>query len=290
MKDLTFTAIGTQWCISFDAEVPDERTKAALFKDIEDFEQRFSRFLADSEVNAFRHANAGTYRISEEFATLLERAEQVQELTCGVYDPAAGALLEAAGYDAKYSMTPGSGVETFELPEWSCEGQMLTLDGPAVFDLGGIGKGYCIDMVSSLLKQHGHEHFVVDAGGDMYATAKANGSPWRVAIQKPGEPDVAVGIVDLLDRALAVSDTFRRRWGAWHHLVDPKQKRSIEDIICVAAVAPTAWDADCATSALFFAPHEHYARVSDTCNAAFLIFKKDDDCLVSPQWDGELFA
>src|SRR3989344_2486826 len=141
-----------------------------------------------------------------------------------------------------------------EMPMWTLAAQTLTLDGPAVFDIGGMGKGYCIDRVADIIRSYGHEHFLVDGGGDIFATTKAGGAPWRIAIEYPGKPDMAAGLVDLKDQGLAVSDGFRRRWGKWHHIVDPKSKKSVERVAGAAAVASSAWDADCATSALFFAP------------------------------------
>src|SRR3989338_2314262 len=135
MDEFTFNAIGTTWCISTDATPLQDDAKKAVLEYIAGFDKRFSRFLADSEANAFRNAKAGRYTISKELAILLSEAQRLRYLTDGVYDPAVGGLLERAGYDATYSMRPLDNVDEFVLPKWTVAGETLTLDGLAVFDI-----------------------------------------------------------------------------------------------------------------------------------------------------------
>lgn len=293
MKDFTFDALGTKWAISLDGEELPAGTQKEVRGYIDDFEKRFSRFLPGSEVNAFRQASPGEYQISEEFARLLAEADRLRGLTGGIYDPAVGGLLEKAGYDASYSMKPSPEAESFVLPKWTLSSEILTLSGPAVFDLGGIGKGYLIDRVADLLIRLGYKNFVVDGGGDMFATEKKNsqkdGGAWKTAIQYPGKPDLAAGVAYLKMEGLAVSSSFLRRWGKWHHLINPKLKKSIEEVIGAAAVAPSAWAADCMTSALFLSPAEGYPKAAREYKASYIVFKNDGMSIVSPNWEREVF-
>ena len=103
----------------------------------------------------------------------------------------------------------------------------------------------------------------------------------------PGKADTAAGMVLLKNEGFAVSDTFRRRWGGWHHIVHPYLRAPIETILGVAAVAPTAWDADCATSALFFAEPGEYAAVAKSLGASYLVFRPDGSTLVSAGLGGQ---
>lgn len=288
-EGFAFSALGTRWSIVVDGEILRDDAKQAILEYIQSFDRQFSRFIDTSEANAFRDADAGEYIISEEFATLLSKADELRRLTDGVYDPAVGGLLERAGYDATYSMKPLPNTAEFILPKWKISRQTLTLDGSAVFDIGGMGKGYCIDTVAGILKKFGHTFFLVDGGGDMFGTTKANSSPWRIAIEYPGRADSAAGVVELENQGLAVSDSFRRRWGKWHHLVDPRSNRPIDRVIGAAAVAPSAWDADCTTSALYFAPTSRYPAISEIYRSSYLVFQDDGTTLVSSNWQGEIF-
>lgn len=287
MQSFDFQALGTHWSVTLDTEKNIGPLSQAVINSCELFEARFSRFRSASEANAFREVPAGTYEVSAMFAVLLERASELRELTVGAYDPVVGGLLEAAGYGAQ------AGVEKIEygaaLPQWSISREKLTIDGPIAFDFGGIGKGFCIDQVAAMIRQSGFEHFIVDGGGDMYGTTKSDGRAWRIAIEYPGKPELAAGIVELRDAGLAVSDRFRRRFGTGHHLIDVKERQSTDRILGCAAIAPSAFAADCMTSGLFLAPLERYPALAQALSACYLVFASDGRVLSSPDWKGELF-
>lgn len=266
-----------------------ETHKKALLDTITSFEQRFSRFLLGSEVNQFREAISGTYDISDQLAVLLTQADKLRRLTENMYDPAIGGLLEHAGYNTTYRLTPDQEVSTFRLPVWSLEGTRLTLDGPAVFDLGGIGKGYCIDMAGSVLERLGYQYFLVEGGGDMYGTTKRDGSPYRIALEWPGRPDTAFGVAELHHQGVAVSDSFKRRWQDWHHIIDPHEKKPITTIIGATALAHSAFAADSMTSGLFLSLVKQYEILSQEFGAEFVVFKENSTIQKSPGWPGELF-
>ncbi|MCA9365270.1 FAD:protein FMN transferase [Candidatus Kaiserbacteria bacterium] len=290
MDTYWFEAIGTRWSISTDKEVLTNEVKTSISDWLKDFEKRFSRFIETSEVNAFRHSVAGTYEISNEFLTLLERAEYLKKVTGGAFDPAVAQILEQAGYDAEYSLTPKEGGADSNLAEWHLDNDRLVINGGISFDLGGIGKGYAIDMVSEIIKRNGVCHYIIDAGGDIFATTKSDGRPWRIAIEYPGHPEKAAGIVELNNQAVAVSDIFKRKWRNWHHIVDAKSKLPTDTIIGASAVANTAFDADSMTSVLFLADVNVYKKVAEDLVSSYLLFNSDGTCGKSSDWAGELFC
>ncbi|HLC95477.1 MAG TPA: FAD:protein FMN transferase, partial [Patescibacteria group bacterium] len=255
---------------------------------VQDFEQRFSRFLPHSEVNAFREASPGEYILSKELTLLLSVADRLRTLTVGAYDPAVAGFLESAGYGGQHQSSLVQDNTQWHLPRWSLLGDKLTLDGPIAFDLGGIGKGYCIDRVADILQRAGYAYFLVDGGGDMMATTKADGSAWNVAIEYPGRPEMAASLVHLSHQGLAVSDSFRRRFGKWHHLIDVKKQKSVEKIVGCAAVAESAWLADCMTSGLFFSSTRRYHILAREFRSVYLVFPDDQTFIASADWKGEL--
>jgi len=291
METFAFSALGTQWSILVDHDVFSETNKKAILDEVASFEGRFSRFRPESEVNQFREASAGTYAISDEFVSLLASADRLRTLTGGIYDPAVGGLLEHAGYDKEYRMEPDAEATCYALPRWSLapSEKTITIDGPVVFDFGGIGKGYCIDLVAELLKQQGYAYFLVEGGGDMYGTTKRDGSAYRIALEWPGKPDTAFGIVELQYQGVAVSDSFKRRWKNWHHIIDPHVRKPITAIIGCAALAPNAFSADQMTSGLFLSGKERYRDISSALGAEFVVFHADGTAQISPKFPGELF-
>ncbi|MFA9262038.1 MAG: FAD:protein FMN transferase [Undibacterium sp.] len=287
MQTFDFQGLGTHWSVVLDAPTFPEDLKRSILDFTTDFEAHFSRFLPASEVNAFRESGAGAYPVSPTFALLLERASLLRTLTAGAYDPIVAGLLEVAGYG------PQTGVEKIEygaaLPRWSVSGERLTIDGPVAFDFGGIGKGYAIDQVGQIVRESGQNFFLVDGGGDMLGTMKADGTPWRVAIEYPGKPDLAAGVIDLQNEGLAVSDRFRRRFGRGHHFIDVEKRTSTDRILGCAAVAGNAFAADCMTSGLALATPEAYPPLAAALSARYLVFPAEGQVVVSPDWQGELF-
>ena len=290
MGEFAWKALGTLWNVIVDNSELDIDTRQKILDCTEDFEDRFSRFRPESEVNALRNAQGGTYTVSDEFSILLNRADRMRVLTQGAYDPAVALLLEEVGYNRGYTLQSSGNEQDFVLPIWSLEENALTVNGPVVFDLGGMGKGYWIDRVAQIIQDSGYNYFIVEGGGDMYGTSKADGSSWRVAIEYPGRPDTAASVVELNHQGVAVSDTFRKRWGKWNHLIDPHAKKSIERVIGAAAVSPSAWEADCMTSILFLSDPQYYEKAAREFQAQYLVINADGSVILSPQWAGEIFA
>lgn len=289
MENFSFKALGTEWSVLIDGRKFSVADQRALAEHIGKFEKRFSRFLPDTEVNQFRSVQKGDYQISKEFAYLLATADRLRILTGGIYDPAMAELLEQAGYDKNYRLVPDEKVDHFVLPHWSLNGSTLSLAGGTVFDLGGIGKGYAIDVAARFLCDRGYQYFLVEAGGDMFGTEKADGSPYVIALEWPGKPDTAFGTIVLKNMGLAASDRFRRRWQDWHHIVDPHTKKPIEKILGVTAVAPTAFAADCMTSGLFLSAPTEYPKIAQEFEGEFVVFTAEGKVQVSETWPGEFY-
>lgn len=300
MPVFAFEALGTAWNIMIDepasglteAGFDFESLQNEVIKKTAEFERRFSRFQSGSEVTALREAPAGTYPISPEFTQLLAKSDRLRQLTAGAFDPAVGGLLEAAGYNSTYQLQPQpTALAAWKLPTWSvdAQNQTLTIDGGAIFDLGGIGKGYWIDQISQYLITQGYFHHLVDGGGDMVATTKANGSGYKIALEWPGKPDLAIGTLILKNQGFAASDVFRRRWQHWHHLVNPTLKQSVTQIVGCLAVADSAWQADELTSLLALTDPDQYAAKVAQLGGEYLVVLANQKVIVSPGWPGELF-
>lgn len=287
METFCFQALGTKWNIVVDGDFASS-VRTVIQTEIASFEERFSRFKDTSEVNAFRQVPEGVYTVSDELALLLGRAKRLRQLTGGRYDPASGVILEHYGYDQEYSFREGVG-EIPRVPSWGLMGSQLHLEGPTAFDLGGIGKGYAIDRVATLLEEAGLQHYLIDAGGDMYATSKSDGSAYRVALEWPGRPDTAYGIVELLHQGLAVSDVVTRSFGKRHHIIDAVTRENSRRVIGVAALARTAWDADCGTAALIHWPEVKREQIEEELGVESVIITVEEEFLVSTGWPGEMF-
>ena len=103
----TFRAMNTE--VTVAAPGLDERGAAALARDVaavfDDAERRFSRFRADSELSRINRA-VRAFPVSAPMLEALRAARHHTVATGGLFDPAIGAALAAAGYDRSFA--PGA--------------------------------------------------------------------------------------------------------------------------------------------------------------------------------------
>ena len=109
----------------------------------------------------------------------------------------------------------------------------VRFDRPGVeLDLGGIGKGYAVDRVVSLLRQRGIASALVNLGGSsVYGLgAPPEKQSWEIGIQDPTDPAKTALAVPLRDRALSVSGGYARSFESdgvtYAHIMDPRNAAS----------------------------------------------------------------
>lgn len=168
---VVFQAIGTGWQLDTPEPLPAD-VLAAVHDRIARFDQDWSRFRADSWVAEVARGGAGTYRLPADAGPLLDAYDVADRCTGGAVNPLVGRALEDLGYDAGYSLRPrldaGGALATRPAPPWRTAAHRaagtLTLDEPALLDVGAGGKGYLVDLVAGVLAEHGLAEHVVDAG------------------------------------------------------------------------------------------------------------------------------
>lgn len=130
---------------------------------------------------------------------------------------------------------------------FSREGMGITLDG--------IAKGFIIDKAMEKLMEHGIQHALLNAGGDIRTIGdKGNNRPWRVAIEDPLKKGNYPDTVALTNRSIATSgnyEVFFDREKFFHHIINPKTGISPLVNASVSVTAPTAMEADALSTTLF---------------------------------------
>ncbi len=220
-----------------------------LFLTINDFEQRFSRFLPDSELTRLNQQAGQKTTISRPMHALLETSRQLAVISQGMFNPMILPGLVRSGYagsiddDFKlhhpaldYSRRRVYTLESLKLGE-----QWVELPADAALDLGGIGKGYLLDELAKLVDEQHLDNYWLSLGGDIICSGQdIDGADWQVAIasalsKKPIKPTITCGTAKL---AIATSGTIKRRGDNWHHLIDPATQRpAVTDILSATVIA-----------------------------------------------------
>ena len=256
-----FEAIGTLWSIETDQPLT-KADRAGMRRLIDDFDKTYSRFRADSTVTrAYKHA-PGSFVFPENIRALYDIYQKLERVTDGAVNPLVGKSLEHWGYDAQYRLRPATTPVQTVVPfadTVTLKDTTLIYVQPALLDIGAIGKGLLVDMVSEYVASSTGE-YVVEAGGDMRIATRA---PYVVGLENPNDLSQVIGTLEFTGKSICASSPNRRTWGkGLHHIIDARTGKPAQtDIIATWAIADTAMMADALSTALFFTTPEELQQV-----------------------------
>ncbi len=206
-------ALGTVWWIElFESlsETATDEISDLISRRLRIFEATYSRFQPDSLLTQL-NTTGRLQNPSSEFVTLLTLGQQYYTQTDGIFNFLTGANQEANGYDASCSFSAQKPVAIANpLNDLRVSASEIILTTGKI-DLGGFGKGWLIDDITTMLKAHHIEEFLINGGGDMYGTTE-QGKPIAVTLEHPFKPGTYIGSITLEHQALASSSPALRTW------------------------------------------------------------------------------
>lgn len=265
-KQFTFEAIGTHFWIEIFDEISDkelETTKGRLELLSSYFNERYSRFRADSWISKLNRDRIFKDP-DEEFCFILNYGKKLYTESEGVFNLLIGHIIEARGYDATYSFRAVDGADMPStcnpLTDLSISKEEISLICGNV-DIGGYGKGYLVDKLSNDLKQHDVNHFLINGGGDMYATSDKNGEAIKIYLEHPTEDGTYLLETSLQNQGFAASSPFKRTWNhegkTYTHIISDTHVPEIATFV----KAKTAVDADAFATASLLLGEEQLLRI-----------------------------
>lgn len=287
-----FDAIGTSWEIDTPAPLAAV-IRAQILDLVERFDSIYSRFRHDSIVTRIAKApRGGTFSFPSDAALIFDIYDRLHDATDGAVDPLVGRDLELLGYDSDYTLvSDGVGITAMaaQRPVWHRDVQRavnsITTQRPLVIDIGAVGKGRLVDLISELLAAEGFEDFVVDGSGDILHRGDA---ALDVGLEHPLDPDMVIGVANLTNGSLCASASNRRAWGdGLHHMLDGRTGRPTTEVIATWAIAADTATADGLATALFFGSS---SRLMTLFDFSFVRMSADGRVEVSDNFDGEVFT
>ena len=120
--------------------------------------------------------------------------------------------------------------------------------GGVQIDLGGIAKGYALDLAGKALREAGATSGMVDVGGDVLAIGRRpDGQPWRIGVKHPFQEGILT-VLELADQAVATSGVQQRFYEIdgkrYSHIVDPRTGLPAEEAPSVTVIAADGLTAD----------------------------------------------
>jgi thiamine biosynthesis lipoprotein len=123
-------------------------------------------------------------------------------------------------------------------------------------DLGGIAKGYAVEVATESLTAHHVANALVDLTGNMHALGHPAGAEaWRVGIRDPRDRVPYFGRLLLHDEAISTSGQYEQfiasNGRTYGHILNPRTGYPADGLISVTVVSPSAFTCDTWDTPLF---------------------------------------
>ena len=209
--------------------------KATGFNSQAAVNESFSR-IAELEQNIFvdmsaiesAAGNGDFVKISADVYKILETAQKYSVLTDGAFDVTIGAAVELWGIGTENQRVP-SDDELAAVKNFVGFEHLHLRDGAARLDLrgvklnvGGIAKGYGVDIARKIFAAHGIRDGLIDFGtSTIFAVGRK-----KIGIKNPRASNELVGVIELENSVLSTSGDYEKFFVAdgrrYHHIINPK--------------------------------------------------------------------
>ena len=209
-------------------KVDDKNASDEVFELFRELDESLSTYKSDSEISKLNRY--GKLRLASRTKTVLERSLEISKLTNGVFDVTIGALSHGAYHFGAKERVP-SKTELKEAllnvgaSKLRIKDDYAFLSHGAIVDLGGIAKGYAVDLSIELLKKRGTDSAVVAASGDIGCIGAC-----EIFITDPFSPNKIFATIHstLPIFAVSTSGNYERyiKNKTHNHLLNPKTGKS----------------------------------------------------------------
>ena len=201
-----------------------------------------------------------------EWQALLDAAGQANQLSQGLFDPTVQPLWQA--YAQHFEQSPhatagpseaalGAALARTGWQHLNYDAGTIQFNQPNMqLTLNGIAQGFITDHISSILKNAGYQHVLIELGETRAIGPHPEQRPWRIGIKDAQQPEQIHEVAELDNQALATSGSYGSLFstnGNYHHLIDPISGRPNTRWQSLSVIAPTATQADALSTGLSFA-------------------------------------
>jgi len=250
---------------------------------IDECEQRFSRFLAASELSELNCSAGNWLQVSDELMDMVQTS-----MTNGLFDPSILPDLKLVGYDRSMDEIRATGAAI--LPHASNRTSRPALH-QIQFALADnrvlLPRGVEIDQIgraTHLLRSYS-DVCAVSAGGDILFTGHPfDGMDWDVNLEDPRDPTQILVRLRIPPGAVATSSITKRTWlqgeKVRHHLIDPRTGESAKtNWLSVTIITPDILTAEVYAKVLLIGGDYAVSNLLDN---------KPDVTFIAVKPDGEL--
>ena len=261
-------AMGTTYMISLYATSPARAAVLfmAAFDEIDRVDDLLSNYKETSELSRIsRLGYPGPVTTDPETFRFLEISFNYSRQSDGAFDITVGPLMRAWGffrgtghYPTREELAKALASTGWQHVHLDPTARTIRFDVPGMeLDPGGIGKGYAVERVITLLRSLGVKTALVDAGSStIYALGAPPGQDgWVVRIPVPGDRTKTISSVTLRDTSLSTSGDYEKFFQLdgkiYCHIMDPKTGEPIHGMLQTTVITPNPTDSDALSLVMF---------------------------------------
>jgi thiamine biosynthesis lipoprotein len=236
----------------------DAEQALAVFRRVDSLMTNWTTTSEVARLN--REAAAAPTTVHPEVATVLEASLRIGRESGGAFDITVEPLIRAWGFIGGPRRVPSPAEIQAALAHVGLGGiqydagtRRLRFGHEGVkIDLGGIAKGYAVDVAAETLKARGVRDALIDLSGNMVALgrspASATSAGWRIGIRDPRDRIPYVARLTIHDEAISTSGQYEQFVAAdgrtYGHILNPRTGWPATGLISVTVVSPTAMACD----------------------------------------------
>ncbi len=260
------------------------------FEEIKRIEKKYSRFDDNSYISYLNSNLNKKIILDEETLFLFKKYEYLKLKTEGFFNIFLKKTLEDLGYDKDYSFKKKfKGFFPFKKKIFYNLNNLEIVLFEQI-DFGGFGKGYAVDRIRDILGNLDVNHFMINAGGDIFANnAYDENNNWNVVLENPNNLEYAFAKINLNNFAICSSSSNKRKWKKYHHLINPFTNKPANDMKAVYVFDKDTINADAYATALFVSGFDKAIEISKKENISVLLISNQNKIYQSPNLDLEYF-
>ncbi len=302
-KNFQGKTMGTTYHVDF-VDSDDSVDVATLKKDVDqvliEVNNAMSTYQKNSEITLFnKQAKAfQAVEISQDFATVVQEAIELNNITKGKLDVTVGPIVNLFGFgpDKRLNKVPSSeqlakvskfiGINHIALKKGNGKFYLIKDQDGVYIDLSSIAKGFGVDKVAEFLESKGIENYLVEIGGELRIKGKkANDDKWKIAIEKPNliQGSEIQTVISVDNLGMATSGNYRNYFEDENgvrlsHIIDPVTKMPItHNLASITVLAPTSMHADGLATGLFVMGKDKALEVAEKEHLAVYLIVKEKD-------------
>lgn len=190
-----------------------------------------SNYRTDSTIELFNaQLDTKPHEVNDEIVKLVEYARTISKASGSCYDLTIKPLFDLWGFKKDVFHLP-SDDELQQTLSLIGMDKLITVDATHLqkklpnlrVDLSSIGQGYSVSRLADILEKHGAENYIVEIGGELKVRGKkTDGTPWRIAMEKPISTERKIEKIAVFETGEPMS---LMPSGTYHHYFDSNGKR-----------------------------------------------------------------